>query len=328
MLTIITGISGSGRTKYVDSVVKFAEKKRKKIKVYKVGKMIFEHAKQMDMNITKDNILNTSPYTLKALRSAVFEKILAEYKKHKNVIIDMHGTIFWQKIFTNAYDWHYLQKLKPDMFITIMGNVPDLLKRHKTNRKWQRQKLTEDELLIWQNIEVNAAQGWSDLFNKPSYALSERQPPATLYKLIFHPEMEPVYASFPMTNLKDPVKKKKIVDFVKKLNDYFVVFDPATIELGPITGEVDAYQCVNRDLYWLVEQSKKVIAIFPEIVLSTGVINELREGYETNKEVWLIFPRKGMSPFTHYYSHKVFVSEEEMWEYMKKKKYKKIPNAN
>ena len=282
----------------------------------------------MDMNITKKNILNTAPYTLKALRSAVFEKIASEVKKHKNVIIETHASFYWNKIFTNAYDWDYLQSLNPDMYITIIGNAPNMETELMKSTQWQTQNLTQDELLIWQNIEVNTAKGWSDLFNKPSYVVGNLQPPSTLYKLMFYPKMEPVYASFPMTNLSNPKMKKQIVNFVKKLNDYFVVFDPATIELGPITSEVDAAQCVNRDLFWLVDQTKKTIALFPEIVLSTGVINELREAFETNKEVWLVFPRKFMSPFTSFYSHKTFISEEELFKHIEKEGYKKFPEAN
>lgn len=330
MLTIVTGISGAGRRKYIDKVVKFAAKKKKKIIVFNVGEMIFEQARKMDMNITGKNILNTSPYTLKALRSAVFEKIVAGVKKHKthDVIIETHATFFWNKIFANAYEWNYLKEIKPDMFITIIGNAPEMEEHHKKSDQWKKQKLTQDDLLLWQNLEINTGLGWSDLFNKPHFACSEKQPPSTLYKLMFHPEMEPVYASFPMTNIKTPKGKKRIKDMIKKLNDYFVVFDPATIELGPITTEVDAAQCVNRDLYWMIEQCKKVIAIFPEIVLSTGLINELREGFETNKEVWLIFPRKTMSPFTSYYSHETFMSEKELFAFIKKEGYKKIPNVN
>ncbi len=326
MITFVTGISGSGRRDYLDKFMKFAKKKGKNIKVFHVGEMILEQSRKMDMNITKKNILNTSPYTLKALRSAVFEKIVYESRKHKNVIVETHGTFFWKHIFTNAYDWTYLKKLKPDLFITIMGNAPDMIAR--LGRRVQWKGITMDDTLLWQNIEINTSKGWSDLFGKPHFAVSERQPPNTLYKLMFHPKMEPVYASFPMTHLKDPKDKKKIVDFVKKLNEYFVVFDPATIELGPITTKIDAAQCVNRDLYWLVEQSNKVIAIFPEIVMSTGVINELREAFETNKEVWLIYPKKGISPFTSYFSHRMFLNEKEFWDFLKKEGYKKVKGVN
>ncbi len=328
MLVMVTGISGSGRKEYIEKVVKFARRKKKSIQVFNIGEMILEHAQRMDMNITKENILNTSPYTLKALRSAVFERIVGEVKRHKNVIIETHGTFYWKKIFSNAYDWEYLQKLKPDMFVTIIGNVPEMAARHRASDQWSEAELSEDEILLWQNLEVNTAKGWSDLFDSPSFACSERQPPSTLYKLMFHPGMEPVYASFPMTHLKRPADKKRIVEFVRKLNDYFVVFDPSTIELGPVTSEVDAFQCVNRDLYWLVDQSKKVIALFPEVVMSTGVINELREAFETNREVWLIYPKKGISPFTSYFSHRMFYSEKEFWDFIRKKGYRKVKGAN
>ncbi len=328
MIVLVTGISGSGRKEYVERVVEFAAQKKKNIRVFSVGKMLLEQAENMDMDITRENILNSAPYALKALRSAVFEKIKAAIRSHKDVIIETHAMFFWKKIFSNAYDWDYLLGIKPDMYITVIGNAPEMELCHRKSKQWKTQKLTQDDLLLWQNLEINTAKGWSDLFDKPFYAVSERQPPSTLFKLMFYPRMEPVYASFPMTHLKKPADKKRIVDFVKTLNDYFVVFDPATIELGPITTDVDAAQCVNRDLYWLVSQSKKVIGIFPQVVLSTGVINELREAFETNKEVLLVFPKKVMSPFTSYYAHKTFLTEEELYRYLKKEGYKKHPEAN
>ncbi|PIU76073.1 hypothetical protein COS75_00990, partial [Candidatus Pacearchaeota archaeon CG06_land_8_20_14_3_00_35_12] len=108
--------------------------------------------------------------------------------------------------------------------------------------------------------------------------------------------------------------------FAKELNKYYTVFDPRTIEISAREDEDRTvyYQTINRDLYWLIRQSKKVIGFFPSIILSTGVINELREGYETNKEVWLIFPSNHRSPFTDYFTTKIFENERQFFDFVKK----------
>ena len=65
------------------------------------------------------------------------------------------------------------------------------------------------------------------------------------------------------------------------------------------------YQTVHRDLYWLLAQSNKSIAYFPKVIFSPGVIDELREAFETNKDAWVIFP-EDYSPFLAYFSSKIF----------------------
>lgn len=320
MRIVCTGISGVERTEYLERLVKFAEKKGKKIKLYSVGRMLFEHAQTANVPLTKENVLNTAPATIKALRSAVFEKIMADIGNHEHAIISTHADFYWKKTFTRAYDWDYLSKINADMYIVMIDNVSKILDYVTTDSQWKPQNLTADELLMWQNVEVNTTKGWAELFEKPSFAIARAQPIETLYKLMFYPGMKPVYASFPMTHLSNPKHKKRIIDFVNELNKYFVVFNPATIELGPAAGLADSNQTVMRDLWWYIEQSQIVAAIFPEVVLSTGVINELREGYEANKEVYLIFPNKTQSPFTNYYTHKVFASEKEFFTFIEKEK--------
>lgn len=324
MRWICTGISGAGRTDYLEKFVQYAAKRKKKIKLYSVGKLIFEHAKIADIPLTKENVLNTSPSTLRALRSAVFEKILADIDNHENVIVDTHADFFWKKIFTRAHDWDYLMKIKADMYTVIIDEVQGIAANLKKDLQWKTQSITQDEILAWQNVEVNDTKGWGELFRKPSYVICRAQPLETVYKLMFHPEMRPVYASFPMTHLSNPKNRRRIKNFVSRLNEYFVVFDPATIEIGPAASLMDSFQTVNRDLWWDIEQSHMVIGFFPEIVLSTGVINELREGYEANKEVYLIFPKKTKSPFTTYYTHEIFYSENEFFNFIEKKGYKKV----
>jgi len=180
-------------------------------------------------------------------------------------------------------------------------------------------------VLLWQNVEVEISSSWADMAQKDFYVLPVNQSLETLYKMAFYPQMEPIYISMPMTHLPQKYQKE-VTRFISKLKNYFVVFDPRTIEIGVTDvakkSLVTYNQTVNRDLYWLITQSKKIISFFPIVVSSPGVINELREGYETNKDVWLIYPSETASPFMTYFCNRLFKNEKEFFRFLSSSKYK------
>jgi len=330
MVIIVTSVSGSGRKQYLNRVTKYAQRKGKKIKTYHVGQMLFKKKKKVGVHLTPENILNANPSTINAIRGAVFENILAnlpeDRKQNDLVIISIHSIFFWKKRFMRAYDRFYLNKLKPDMFITLFNKATDILKELNSRDQWKPQNLSLQEVLLWQNVEVEMTASWAEIDRKPFYVVSVLQSTNTLYRLMFEPWVDPVYVCMPITHLKKKSDKEKIEKFVKKLEKHFVVFNP--LKLDTLVGQefdlASYHQTVNQDLYWLIKQSKKVIAYFPIVVSSPGVINELREAHETNKDVWLIFPSKTKSPFLVYFSSRIFESTKEFFRFLKQYKQKRI----
>jgi len=338
-LVLVTGISGCGRKEPLEEFARFAAQRGKKVKTYFVGDMMFEHAKKVGVYLTKENVLNASPSLLDALRGAVFERILAQLPvdmaENDVVIISMHAVFFWKKMYIRSYDRFYIDKIRPDIFITFINSAGIMKEQLDKRKQWQQQNLSIEEILLWQNVEVEMTAGFSEIERKPFFIMPSKQCLNNLYKLIFCPNMEPVYASFPMTHLKDEKARKRIDNFVNELGKYFTVFDPRLIEIStsnpdstnnPERNKTIFYQTVKRDLYWYIKQSKKIIAFFPSVAFSTGVINELREAYETNKDVWLIFPQGDTSPFTLYFCNRLFNDEKEFFSFLKeyiKEKYGK-----
>jgi adenylate kinase len=329
MLIITTGISGCGRKDYLEKFQKMAAAHKKKIKIYNVGEMLFEQATKIGLNITHESVLNANPYVLNALRSAVFEFILGELSKDvKNndaVIINVHSIFFWKKIFMRAYDKFYVNHFNPDKLITFVDDAGRIKDNLNARLQWKNENLSVEEVLLWQNVEVEISSSWADMLQKDFYVLSVNQSLETLYKMAFCPQMEPIYISMPMTHLPQKYQKE-VTQFINKLEDYFIVFDPRTIEIGVTNltkkSLVTYNQTVNRDLYWLIKQSKKIISFFPIIVSSPGVINELREGYETNKDVWLVYPSESASPFLTYFCNKLFKNKKEFFKFLSSSKYK------
>lgn len=324
MLIIATSVSGSGRKEHLTELANYAKKFGKKVKIYHIGQMLFEHAKKVGIHLTQENILNANPSVINAIRGAVFENILANLPKDRRendvVIISIHSIFFWKDRFMRAYDRFYLNKLNPDMFVALFARATDILNTLNSREQWKSQKLTLHEILLWQNVEVEMTASWAEIDRKPFYVISVSQPINTIYRLIFEPWVEPVYVCMPITHLKLKSDQKKIEQFVEKLEKYFVVFNPLKMDiiLGSKFNIASYHHTVNQDLYWLIKQSKKVIAYFPKIVASPGVINELREAHETNKDVWLIFPSKTRSPFLVYFSSQIFESTKEFFKFLKR----------
>src|SRR3989344_4730987 len=98
MLIITTAISGSGRSEYLEGLREYALLRKKKIKIYHVGDMLFEHAKKTGIVLTQENILNSNPAVINAVRGAVFEAIISELPKvlraYDAVIINVHAMFF------------------------------------------------------------------------------------------------------------------------------------------------------------------------------------------------------------------------------------------
>lgn len=329
MLIIATSISGSGRKEYLNNLAEYAKKSGKKVKIYHVGQMLFDHAKKVGIHLTPENVLNANPSVISAIRGAVFENILAnlprDRKENDVVIISIHSIFFWKKRFMRAYDRFYLNKLNPDMIVTLFNRATDINKMLSSRAQWKPQNLSLQEILLWQNVEVEMTASWAEIDRKPFYAISVLQSVSTLYRLIFEPWVEPVYVCMPITHLKKKTDQEKVEKFVKELDKYFVVFNPLKLDI--LIGEkfdlASYHHTVNQDLYWLIKQSKKVIAYFPKIIASAGVINELREAHETNKDVWLIFPSKVKSPFLVYFSSQIFESPKEFFRFLKRYKQEK-----
>lgn len=322
-----TGISGCHRNEHLTKCQKYCAERGKKVEVFPVGEMLFEWAKKNKIHLTRKGILESPPHVLSAIRGGVFENILGRFKSLlKNcdvLILNVHSFFLWKEIFSPAISVSYLKQFNPDLFVTFIDGSDRILADLSKREQWEDQKLTEKDVLYWQNVEVEVTGILADFFEKDFFVIASEQLPQTLYYLLFEPEREPVYVNMPITHLKK-TEFEKVQRFIEKLWNYFTVFNPLTIQTGRVKftdDEVDLsvhHQTVHRDLYWLLRQSKKSIAFFPKVVASPGVFDELKEASETNKDAWVIFPAEA-SPFLAYFSTKMWVSEKDFFEFIEKR---------
>lgn len=329
MKTVIaTGISGCGRKDYLKQWEAYCRERGKNVKVFPVGEMIFEEAERIGCELNKENILNGDPDFLNALHLAVFHKIRGEIAMSGNqydaIVPAVHSFFHWKKRFQRAYDRSLLSQFSPDLFATFIDDGAKILERLSGREQWQSEKLTTPEILNWQNVEVETTSGIADFAAKPFFTLAVEQPISTFYKLIFHPEIEPVYVAMPITHLKSQNARANIDAFIRRLDRYFTVFNPLAIEVSgavpldePNVDLTPYHHTVHRDLYWLIRQVKKIIVYWPEkIVSSPGREHETHAAFTKTKDVWVIYPAKEASPFVPYFSTKFFRGEESFFAFL------------
>ncbi len=326
MLIITTAISGSRRKEYLKNLRDYARQFGKRVKSYDVGQMMLDHSAAIGVNLTPDNILNSPPSVISAVRSAVFEKIAGELpgelKRNDVVFINIHAMFFWKKVFVRAWDNYYVSQLNPDFFLSFVDDVISIDSKLKERSQWKKEKMTMNDILLWRNVDVEMTASWAEMMRKPFYSIPSQSGVKLLYRLIFEPNVEKVYVAMPLTNFMGSKGQKEVDRFIEKLEKYFIIFDPREIELveqwkPSMMTKAVLHQIVNRDLYWLVKQTDRVIAYFPKAVSSPGVVNELREAHETNKEAWLVYPKEDkISPFLTYYSNMVFKGPDELFKFL------------
>ncbi|MBN2459866.1 AAA family ATPase [Candidatus Woesearchaeota archaeon] len=326
MIVFLTAISETDKQGYIEETLRIAKKNGKDVKYISLGAMLMKELKaDLGATFVPKNVLNIDQEFRALGMKNLIQKLKGEVKKHKNVIISGHTTFFWKKNFTNAFNWKYLKDLQPDMFVTLIDNTDIISKRMNVSEQWKEQGMTREQILAWQNVEVNVTDGWSQLLDKPHYIVPRNEASDVLYKLMFMPKAEVVYASFPMSNVSKEKVRKSIDKFVEKLGKYFVVLNPRSIELGEDFCDAEAAQTFLRDLRWFTGKANKIIVYFlPELVFSAGVLTEINHAFETTKEVWMIMPKRFYGPFEKHMISKMFHTEEEFFKFVKKKGYKEL----
>ncbi|MCK4243290.1 AAA family ATPase [Candidatus Bathyarchaeota archaeon] len=351
MIIVGTGISGSKRNEYLEKLAELITKAGKPTKVLHVGSMMFETAKRLGREIPEHKILDMSSSTLNYLRATVFEQIITEAKSQENLIISTHACFRWKKNLIPAFDFHYLNQLSPDVFLTIIDDIQTIKIRLERQHGWKG-KFSLKELIVWRDEELFISNMIANYQGVKNYVITNKDPPEEIINLLFDLNIKKAYISYPMTYMKqDPSKMKAKNRFRDELRKRgLIIFDPEDIEEMDLIGFAEATrrkgkdklkfkvdgkqgliniseieeakeyiidQTVDRD-YKLISQSDMIIVYYPVPVLSPGVLSEMVYGFTNNKNVFAYFPKK-LSPFFEYHATKIFKTEKEMIKYLKNK---------
>ncbi len=345
-ITAIPGVTEKATIKKVENI---CAERGKKINSFDVGPIMEKIADITDFPNPRHKMLDAPEDLLNALRAAAFERILGEIKYTRHdydaILINTHTAYHWKQILKNSYSVPYLKAFDPDLFICYIDAAERILKRLNQSSQWRGQKFQEHEIWRWENEVYNITKTFPKWLDKKKafYTIPIQQPDITLYHLIFEPHRPIVYAQSPMTHIIEKYgndeRAKELIRLISNFNNElwkrFIVFDPWAIETGGAKLKLskDEYarhiQTVNRDLFWYIGQSDLLVAYFPEIVATFGVPIEMKEGIDTGKDCFVIWPSGDVSPFLlDVEPENIFRNQKRFFNYIDKvylpNHYKKI----
>ncbi len=320
-----SGIAGCDKKGYLAEFQKLCAKNGKKCKIISIGDLIFEIANEIGLEVKEERILNLPRSTLRTLISLAFERAIKKYDEDV-VVFSSHASYWWKTGPQLALDISYLDKINPDMYITIIENTLKIKDTIYSDPKWGKGAISLEEIFIWQELEVYTTEIMSSMKKKDFYQIHRSHPAETLYKLVFEPKMTKIYTAYPILNIGKDHKEttKEVLEirkFIDGLRKHCIVFDPILKEdvarfKDKKIDELANNATVKRD-YRFIDQCDKIIIYFPKMVHSAGVEKEMAYAHQSNKKVWLIYPFQRKSPFTIYYTDRIFKTVNQVLKAVK-----------
>src|SRR3954463_10215743 len=358
MRVLITGQVGVDKGPYLEGVEELARGAGHQLKVYHVGKMMYEEAP----DVPAGRILNLPITRLNTLRRAVFKEILRGAERQEKVVVNTHATFRWRHGLFAAFDFDQIKEFNADLYITLLDNVESvhsrLVRDHEIDHTLKDIMVWREEELLATEILANITRGYGHF-----YMISRgRDIPTvqTIYRLMFEPQRKKVYLSFPMSHVMDlPGTLKEIEAFKKAIHQHFICFDPGDVDEFLIYAAGDKAQQEGRETveiqtsdglvklktadvvqiagdimgqiyardFKMIDQSDMIISLVPELpsgkpALSSGVERELQHAFEGGKEVYVVWACRAMpSPFVTETAAKVFRSTEEALRHFEARGY-------
>jgi hypothetical protein len=312
----VTGISGSGIRIFLDRMVENAEKHGHTTMRHDIGHIMHKHAEVDRLNVQWEKILDAEPIAFGLLRALAFQEVAYQVNSNPRTlhIIDLHLSFRWKAHLTQGFAPHILEPFRSHarLFINVLEDLVKVQER-LMEMSWGKREILE--LLVWRDEELFLADLYADICGlERSYAIAAAEPPSILENLIWHPDLNKVYLSFPITKLvEDPDAHKEVRDFRDSIREFLIVFDPWAIKdydetykrpemklLRPEIGDVTE----ERD-YRFIDQADALVAYYPRNVSSKGVDAEMRYAHKTGKPIFLYKPDLGeeLGPFVVPPSH-------------------------
>ena len=228
MRAICTGTSGTERVGFLDEVRALAAEGGRDLQIIDVREVMFQVARDVGEPVEEETILDMFPHALVLLRAAALEKISSWCEQagpDQDWIINTHAVFRWKNTLISGFDPYYLQRLKPDLYITITAGVLTVRERLRRHPRWE--DTTVSELLVWREEEQWATEEMARIHHKPQYLFGRSLPPRALHRLMFEPNVKTAYLSYPMQHAEGD--RILLSTFKQRLEDRMLVFDPADV---------------------------------------------------------------------------------------------------
>jgi adenylate kinase len=327
MLVFSSAVAGTNRIKLENEVIKMASSRNKKLKIVNLVDLMIESGKDINTEISAVTLPNLDIKTLEIVKAAALHRIADEtkYNKDTDFIIDGRTSFWWKNGPLSLLNIDDFKQVKPDFFVTILASPDKLLRNLKSKVEWSDKEIDEYEIAIWSEVELYTVNLISKAIGRKNYVMGSKEDPQTLYDLIYKPNKPKVYISYSIEHRVNSYANLK--RFVRKLKKYVTVFDPkgadidfykAGYQVEPRLRELVFNQTVRRD-YAMVDQVDMVVIHLSALNYSSGVDSERMHAHTTGKPVLLYFPFDTYSPFTPYFVDKMFRTERELLDAIKKR---------
>lgn len=322
MKILCTGITCSDRKELCSQV---ATSSGGQISYIDVGDRMAHIARDLQLGITDEKILDAPETTLKCLRAHAFEQVITELECTQgratapHTIIGLHATFRWRQRTMIGFDASYVARLAPDMFVTIVDDVKDIKERLDRFPKWQGQHLQHDDILDWVDQETFVTEMLALMLRKPFYLIPRKEDIRTFRNLVLRPELPKAYLSYPITSASAE-HLQAAEQLADTLREYLMVFNPLAIKDMQFMKEAASAlpdrvtrriksSTVYRD-YRLISQSDAVVVYYTTNVYSHGVASEINYAAANSKLVVIIWPH-GQSPFLENQADKIYATPED-----------------
>lgn len=302
-VVFVTGISGSDADRILKEVIGVAKSSDHEhpVSLHDVGALMKKQARKHDPTVVWDKILDASPRYLRLLRALAFQEIQFEIERNYTHlhIIDLHLSFRWKVYLTKGFEPYIIRGFLPHVrgFINVIEDL-DLIQGRLAQTSWGEREILE--LLIWRDEELLLTDMFAGICGGVDcFAVASAEPPMTIERLIWHPEMKKVYLSFPITGiLTDEEANEEVKNFRDKIRDFLVVFDPRACQDYDKTYERAEMKALRKEVgettterdYRFIDQSDAVVVYYPRKVPSKGVDAEMRHAFETGKPIFLYCP--------------------------------------
>lgn len=325
---IITGISGSGRIELLNELKEYAAIKGKNISVHDIGKIIYDEAERLDIQLSDNRVLDIDKNLLSTLRENALKEVEILGLKTPDVdvhLIGIHTTFRWKHRIIEGMSFRNLSRFEIKGFINVVDDVESVYQINSINKKWDKDTLpNSEETQNWLIEEEFVTKVISDFFEKPFYIIARKHKISNLFDLFFTKKKK-IYLSYPITAIKDtnPELLQKIQsEYLEELENLFVVFNPLNIkdmsltygektiqlldspesvaEITEKAKEIIKSRTVERD-FRFIDQSDATVVIYPTDKVSPGVLAEIIYSHNNQKPVFVYFSGS-RSPFLEHYA--------------------------
>ena len=349
---------GCNRDPFIELLKEKCEEEEKEISIHHIFDYLIAEAQKQGKPINKKTILDfydASPENMITLREKAIDTICDEISENEGVhIISSPNYFEWRGSNLDGFRDEDLDKLSLDLIIIVTDDLTRIKERLFTDDQWKDQKYSYGSIAKWRRDCIDNI--WKYSYSKDpaikTYLVAVEHDIDVVYDLIFNPEKQTAYLSYPITGVPPEIvaEERKLA---KTLSSKFVVFDPLTIKdmqlvykwkkiqdegTPPVTFECEIeykegtkkfecnsheielaikdirHQIVDRD-YKLIEQSDCVLVYHPREAVSVGVVCEMIHGKMGGQFVYAVYPFEP-SPFFEYHATRIFKTKEEFLAFL------------